>query len=176
MRTLKLTLAYDGTAYAGWQRQANAVSVQEILENELAAIVGARVPIVAAGRTDAGVHAAGQVASVRLDDEMTCDDLARAAQRAIAARHSRPAGRRRIRRLRRAARRRHEDVSIRRLERRRAKPVPQARRLARHAAAGRAGHGQRRPRARRASRFLGVPGHRGRRQDGDAASARVRSA
>jgi tRNA pseudouridine38-40 synthase len=78
MRTLKLTLAYDGTAYAGWQRQANAVSVQEILENELAAIVGARVPIVAAGRTDAGVHAAGQVASVRLDDEMTCDDLVRA--------------------------------------------------------------------------------------------------
>jgi tRNA pseudouridine38-40 synthase len=77
-RTLKLTLAYDGTAYAGWQRQANAVSVQEILENELAAIVGAHAPIVAAGRTDSGVHAAGQVASVEIDHAVTCDDLVRA--------------------------------------------------------------------------------------------------
>jgi tRNA pseudouridine38-40 synthase len=77
-RTLKLTLAYDGTAYAGWQRQANAVSVQEILEDELAAILGARAPIVAAGRTDAGVHAAGQIASVDIDHPMPCDDLVRA--------------------------------------------------------------------------------------------------
>ncbi len=78
MRTLKLTLAYDGTAYAGWQRQANAISVQQILEDELAAIVGAHAPIVAAGRTDAGVHAAGQVASVTIDHPMSSDDLVRA--------------------------------------------------------------------------------------------------
>lgn len=78
MRTLKLTLAYDGTAYAGWQRQANALSIQEILEDELAAIVGSRAPIMGAGRTDAGVHAAGQIASVVLDHPITCEDLVRA--------------------------------------------------------------------------------------------------
>jgi tRNA pseudouridine38-40 synthase len=77
-RTLKLTLAYDGTAYAGWQRQANAVSVQEILEDELTAIVGARTQIVGASRTDAGVHAAGQIASVAIDHPIACDDLERA--------------------------------------------------------------------------------------------------
>ncbi|MBQ8885417.1 MAG: tRNA pseudouridine(38-40) synthase TruA [Clostridia bacterium] len=54
-------LAYDGTAYAGWQRQKNAVSVQEILENAVQEALGVRVKITASGRTDAGVHAAGQV-------------------------------------------------------------------------------------------------------------------
>ena len=77
-RTLKLTLCYDGTAYAGWQRQANAVSVQEVLEEELAAILGVRRPIVGAGRTDSGVHAAGQVASVVIDHAIACADLIRA--------------------------------------------------------------------------------------------------
>jgi tRNA pseudouridine38-40 synthase len=78
VRTLKLTLAYDGTAYAGWQRQANAISIQQILEDELAAIIGAQVPIIGAGRTDAGVHAAGQIASVTIDHAIACDDLVRA--------------------------------------------------------------------------------------------------
>ena len=77
-RTLKLTLAYDGTAYAGWQRQANAVSVQEILEDELSAIVGERTQIVGASRTDAGVHAAGQIASLAIEHHISCDDLVRA--------------------------------------------------------------------------------------------------
>ena len=77
-RTLKLTIAYDGTAYAGWQRQANGPSIQAVLEDEIAAIVGGRHPLIAAGRTDAGVHAAGQVASVTIDHDITCDDLLRA--------------------------------------------------------------------------------------------------
>lgn len=77
-RTLKLTIAYDGTAYAGWQRQANGPSIQAVLEDEIAAIVGGRHPLIAAGRTDAGVHAAGQVASVTIDHGITCDDLLRA--------------------------------------------------------------------------------------------------
>ena len=69
MRTLKLTLAYDGTNYVGWQRQANGVSVQQVVEEAFAPLVGegvdARPPTVAgASRTDAGVHALGQVASV----------------------------------------------------------------------------------------------------------------
>jgi tRNA pseudouridine38-40 synthase len=77
-RTLKLTIAYDGTAYAGWQRQANAPSIQAVLEDEIAVMVGAANPLVAAGRTDAGVHAAAQVASITIDHPIPCDDLQRA--------------------------------------------------------------------------------------------------
>lgn len=77
-RTLKLTLSYDGSNYSGWQRQINGPSVQAVLEDELSAIVGTTVTIMAAGRTDAGVHAAGQVASVTLDHAIGCDDLVRA--------------------------------------------------------------------------------------------------
>ncbi len=65
-RTLKLTLAYDGTAYVGWQRQAEGVSIQGLLEEALARLDGAPVVVHGAGRTDAGVHALGQVASARV--------------------------------------------------------------------------------------------------------------
>ncbi|HYE84939.1 MAG TPA: tRNA pseudouridine(38-40) synthase TruA [Vicinamibacterales bacterium] len=77
-RTLKLTIAYDGTGYAGWQRQANALSIQQVLEDEIAAIIGTHRPLNAAGRTDAGVHAAAQVASITIDHDISCDDLLRA--------------------------------------------------------------------------------------------------
>ena len=77
-RTLKLTIAYDGTNYAGWQRQANAQSIQAVIEDEIAAIVGAHNPLNAAGRTDAGVHAAAQVASITIDHPMPVDELTRA--------------------------------------------------------------------------------------------------
>jgi tRNA pseudouridine38-40 synthase len=66
MRTLKLTLAYDGTRFVGWQRQAEGESIQGILEATLARFEGAAVTVHGAGRTDAGVHALGQVASVRV--------------------------------------------------------------------------------------------------------------
>ncbi len=56
-----LKIAYDGTAYAGWQRQKNALSVQETLENAILTALGENVRVTASGRTDAGVHAAGQV-------------------------------------------------------------------------------------------------------------------
>ncbi len=56
-----LKIAYDGTAYAGWQRQKNAPSIQEILENAVKSALGEEVRITGSGRTDAGVHAAGQV-------------------------------------------------------------------------------------------------------------------
>lgn len=77
-RTLKLTLAYDGTEYAGWQRQANAHSIQAAIEDELAVILGEHHAIVAAGRTDSGVHAAAQVASVTIDHAIPSDELLRA--------------------------------------------------------------------------------------------------
>ncbi|MEO8076782.1 MAG: tRNA pseudouridine(38-40) synthase TruA [Acidobacteriota bacterium] len=66
MRNFKLTLQYDGTAYVGWQRQANGPSVQALLEDTLERIEGGRVVVHGAGRTDAGVHALAQVATVAL--------------------------------------------------------------------------------------------------------------
>ena len=63
MRVLKLTLAYDGTRFVGWQRQGNGESIQGLLEEALGRFEGAPVTVHGAGRTDAGVHALGQVAS-----------------------------------------------------------------------------------------------------------------
>ena len=77
-RTLKLTIAYDGTNFAGWQRQINGIAIQQVIEDEIDAIVGAHNPLNAAGRTDAGVHAAAQVASVTIDHPIALDDLLRA--------------------------------------------------------------------------------------------------
>jgi tRNA pseudouridine38-40 synthase len=78
VRTLKLTVAYEGTAFAGWQMQANQRTVQGVLEDALGSIEGSRVIVHAAGRTDAGVHAAGQVISFSLKSPIACDALVRA--------------------------------------------------------------------------------------------------
>jgi tRNA pseudouridine38-40 synthase len=64
MRFLKLTLAYDGAAYAGWQLQPGESTVQGVLEAALEAVSGAPTRTIASGRTDAGVHALGQVVSL----------------------------------------------------------------------------------------------------------------
>jgi tRNA pseudouridine38-40 synthase len=65
-RTLKITLAYDGTRFVGWQRQAEGESIQGLLEDALARFEGAPVVAHGSGRTDAGVHALGQVASAQV--------------------------------------------------------------------------------------------------------------
>lgn len=65
-RILKLTVAYDGTRFVGWQRQADGESIQGLLEQALARFDGAPVTVHGAGRTDAGVHALGQVASAEV--------------------------------------------------------------------------------------------------------------
>jgi tRNA pseudouridine38-40 synthase len=78
MRTIKLTVAYDGTDFAGWQRQENGVSVQGLIEEALSAIDGAPVTLHGAGRTDAGAHALGQVASARIAAPIADGQLARA--------------------------------------------------------------------------------------------------
>jgi tRNA pseudouridine38-40 synthase len=65
-RTLKLTLAYEGTAFSGWQRQPGERTVQAVLEDALASIEERPVTVVAAGRTDTGVHARAQVVSVEV--------------------------------------------------------------------------------------------------------------
>lgn len=79
MRTLKLTLAYDGTNYVGWQRQMNGVSVQQMIEEALVPLAGGASPGVAgAGRTDAGVHAVAQVASVNVEFAVPAANVRRA--------------------------------------------------------------------------------------------------
>jgi len=68
MPTYRLTLAYRGTAYAGWQRQENALAVQQVVEEALERLLGRPARIVGASRTDAGVHARGQAAHLELAD------------------------------------------------------------------------------------------------------------
>ncbi len=62
----KLTIEYDGTDYHGWQVQPNGRTVQAVLQDAIARMTGETASLVAAGRTDAGVHAAGQVVSFAL--------------------------------------------------------------------------------------------------------------
>ncbi len=77
-RLLKLTLAYDGTDFVGWQRQQNGRSVQEVLEQVFHRITGKKVVLVGAGRTDSGVHAQGQVAHLTIAQKLSLPILLKA--------------------------------------------------------------------------------------------------
>jgi len=70
MRTIKLTIEYDGTNYAGWQVQPNGLAIQQVMEEALARILGAPTRLHSSGRTDAGVHARGMVAAFGTDCEI----------------------------------------------------------------------------------------------------------
>jgi tRNA pseudouridine38-40 synthase len=78
MPSFKITLAYDGTEYVGWQRQTNGVSVQALIEDALHALDEGDVRLTGAGRTDAGVHALGQVAAFTIHRLLTADAIVRA--------------------------------------------------------------------------------------------------
>ncbi len=78
MRCIKLTLAYDGTAYAGWQVQPGRTTVQGTLDAAIEKITGQPADSLASGRTDAGVHALGQVASFHTESPLAADVLRRA--------------------------------------------------------------------------------------------------
>ena len=77
-RHFKLTVTYDGTHYAGWQLQPNGKTVQEIVEGAVGKIAGRAERIHGSGRTDAGVHAKGQVANCSFDTQLSSATLLRA--------------------------------------------------------------------------------------------------
>jgi tRNA pseudouridine38-40 synthase len=94
--TWKLTLEYDGTPFVGWQRQRNGLAIQEVVEAALARLHGGEpVGALAAGRTDSGVHARGQVVSIRPAKSLAYEAYARGLNtllpEAIAVRHVEPA-------------------------------------------------------------------------------------
>lgn len=78
VRIIKITLEYDGTEYAGWQIQPDVATVQGVVEEALARILKEPTRVHGAGRTDAGVHAAGQVAHFETTSAMTPDEFERA--------------------------------------------------------------------------------------------------
>lgn len=73
MRRIHLIVEYDGTAYAGWQRQANAMTVQEKLERAILKLTGEELCVSGASRTDAGVHALGQSAHFDTESRIPAD-------------------------------------------------------------------------------------------------------
>jgi tRNA pseudouridine38-40 synthase len=78
VRNIKLVLEYDGTAYHGWQRQRGQPTVQQGIEDVLRKVTGERISLIGAGRTDAGVHALGQVASFKTGSRLSAADFQRA--------------------------------------------------------------------------------------------------
>ena len=70
MFNYKIVIQYDGTLYAGWQIQENAVTVQQVITNSIEQILQEKFNLIGAGRTDTGVHALGQVANFKVDKEI----------------------------------------------------------------------------------------------------------
>lgn len=75
MRNIKLTIAYDGSNYSGWQRQLNAVTIQGEIEERIQLISNHPISLHGAGRTDAGVHARGMVANFQTTSSIACPAL-----------------------------------------------------------------------------------------------------
>ncbi|MCK4390603.1 MAG: tRNA pseudouridine(38-40) synthase TruA [Desulfobacterales bacterium] len=77
MQNFKLIIEYDGTGYHGWQSQSNTCTIQGTIEDALKTMTGQSVTLIGSGRTDAGVHATGQVANFRVETRLTSDIFAR---------------------------------------------------------------------------------------------------
>ncbi len=74
-RNIRLVIKYDGTRYSGWQFQKNAETVQEAIESVLERIIGRKVKLTGAGRTDSGVHAVGQVANFKTHSKLALNKI-----------------------------------------------------------------------------------------------------
>jgi len=83
VRRIRITLAWDGTEYHGWQVQPGLPTIQSAVERVAAEIEGASVSVIASGRTDAGVHALAQVAAFDFTNPIPCDNLRRAMNRLL---------------------------------------------------------------------------------------------
>ena len=70
MRNIKLVIEYDGKEFNGWQKQPNKLNIQGEIEQAIERITGEKVDLMASGRTDAGVHAMGQVANFKTNSNM----------------------------------------------------------------------------------------------------------
>lgn len=77
MRNFKMVVEYDGTAYCGWQRQKNGISIQQVLEEKIRLLTCENVKVIGSGRTDAGVHALNQVAGFRSSTLLPAEILCR---------------------------------------------------------------------------------------------------
>ncbi len=75
MHNYKITIEYDGTNFVGWQRQNNGISIQQLIEESIQKLSNKKTTIFGAGRTDAGVHAKGQVASFELESFIDTDTI-----------------------------------------------------------------------------------------------------
>ena len=75
MHNYKITIEYEGTNFVGWQRQENGLSIQQLIEESIQKLSNKKTTIFGAGRTDAGVHAKGQVASFELDNNLDTDTI-----------------------------------------------------------------------------------------------------
>jgi tRNA pseudouridine38-40 synthase len=82
-RRIRVTIAYDGTEYHGWQVQPGLATIQGILEDIIAGVEGKPVHVAGSGRTDAGVHAEAQVAAFTLENPIPVDNLRRAVNRLL---------------------------------------------------------------------------------------------
>lgn len=78
MRKIKLLIEYDGTAYHGWQVQADKTTIQGLIEERILKITGEQSSVLGASRTDAGVHALGQVAVFRTGSRLDAETIKRA--------------------------------------------------------------------------------------------------
>ena len=87
---IRLTVAYDGTNYCGWQIQPNGITIQEVLENCLEDLTGKKTPIMGASRTDTGVHALGNVAVFDTDMRMPGEKFSFALNQSAAGRYPDP--------------------------------------------------------------------------------------
>lgn len=83
MRRIRVIVAYDGTAYHGWQAQPGLPTIQQSIEDIVGGIEGKPVSVAGSGRTDAGVHARGQVAAFTLENPIPCPNLRKAINRLL---------------------------------------------------------------------------------------------